>query len=125
MKNSKNKKLDFKNKNNFLLWILVVIVLVAAMNMFFSRPNIEQYDIGVFQEKLYAGKIKKEKLLIDWTEDAMLIHNKIRAFSPYPCMHTFLENKRIKIHCTKPLFLVDEKSLNVGEFYVYKNQIIV
>ena len=37
------------------------MVLVATMNMFFSSPNIEQYDIGVFQEKLNTGKIKDLK----------------------------------------------------------------
>ena len=45
----------------------------------------------------YAPKIDKKELYIDWHEDSLLLHNKIRAFSPYPCMYTYYKKVRFKI----------------------------
>ena len=45
----------------------------------------------------YAPKIKRGELQINWEEKSDLIYNKIRAFSPFPSMYTYLNGKRIKI----------------------------
>lgn len=42
----------------------------------------------------YAQKIKKDEALIDWRETAEALHNKIRAFIPWPiCETNYLENR--------------------------------
>jgi len=47
----------------------------------------------------YAAKIKKEDGKIDWSEPAEKILNRLRAFTPWPRVFTFLKGK------TKPLLL--------------------
>ncbi len=49
-------------------------------------------------ETVYAEKITKEELLIDFGKPAADIHNKIRAMADAPCCYTFLEGKRLKIY---------------------------
>ena len=44
-----------------------------------------------------APKIKKEDYIINWNQDASIVNNKIRAFSPYPGAYTLVDNKRLKI----------------------------
>jgi methionyl-tRNA formyltransferase len=45
----------------------------------------------------YAGMLKKEDGLINWSDGAMRLHNIIRGLQPWPAAHTFLDDKRIKI----------------------------
>jgi len=44
-----------------------------------------------------APLIKKEDGAIDWTSDARTIHNKIRAFIPWPLAYTQFEGKRVSL----------------------------
>lgn len=53
-----------------------------------------------------APKIEKEESLIQWTEAAKKIHNKIRAFTMGPGTYVMFQGKRLKIHKTK---LISEK----------------
>ena len=55
----------------------------------------------------YASKINKKELNINWSERVEDLHNKIRAFSPYPCMRTNYNNVRLKIIKSR---LVDDAS---------------
>ena len=48
-------------------------------------------------KKILAPKIKKEDLKIDWNNSSLDIHNKIRAFDPFPGAYCFLNEKRIKL----------------------------
>lgn len=48
----------------------------------------------------YASKIDKAEAQIDWSEAAMVIDRRIRAFNPFPCAFTSLEEQRIKIWCS-------------------------
>jgi methionyl-tRNA formyltransferase len=63
----------------------------------------------------YAAKIKKEDGRIDWSQPAVQIWNRIRAFTPWPGAFTFLETE------PKPQLLkvwrveVVERSGNAGE----------
>jgi len=50
----------------------------------------------------YADPIRKEEAAIDWTRDAMTIFNQVRALSPRPGAHTWLEGKRVKILRARP-----------------------
>jgi len=45
----------------------------------------------------YAPKIKKEQGRIDWSQNAVWIDRKVRAFTPWPSAFSYLEKKRIKI----------------------------
>tara|TARA_B100000427_G_scaffold245547_1_gene208565 strand:- start:2056 stop:2979 length:924 start_codon:yes stop_codon:yes gene_type:complete len=66
--------------------------------------SIRKYNDGTITPTLQdnklatlAPKIKKEDYIIDWNQDASIVNNKIRAFSPYPGAYTLINNKRIKI----------------------------
>lgn len=45
----------------------------------------------------YAGKIKKDDGLVSWKLTAREIHNRVRAFTPWPSVFFFFKGKRIKI----------------------------
>ena len=49
-------------------------------------------------EPIYAAKISKEELLVDFGKPAAVVHNKIRAMADAPCCYTFLDGKRLKIY---------------------------
>ena len=72
----------------------------------------------------YAPKISKEELLIDWTDSAEEIFHKIRAFSPYPCMYTIYDEKRIKITSSK-LFIKEYPLCDPGKIIVLENRLLV
>ncbi|SNR69410.1 methionyl-tRNA formyltransferase [Desulfurobacterium atlanticum] len=54
-------------------------------------------------EATYCGQIKKEDGLIDWSEPAKAIFNKIRAFTPWPSAFTYFNGKLLKIMKAKPV----------------------
>jgi methionyl-tRNA formyltransferase len=45
----------------------------------------------------FAPKINVQDCKINWSNPALMIHNKIRAFSPKPGAFTFYNNKRVKL----------------------------
>jgi len=46
----------------------------------------------------YAAKISNEECEINWTDENVAIHRRIRSLSPFPGAFTFLEGKRLKIY---------------------------
>lgn len=48
-----------------------------------------------------APKIEKEEALLDFSQPAIKIHNKVRAFTMGPGTYTVFQGKRLKIHKTK------------------------
>jgi methionyl-tRNA formyltransferase len=44
-----------------------------------------------------APKLRKEEALIDWSQPASVIHNRVRAFQLFPGSHTFLDGKRLAV----------------------------
>ncbi|MBC8346033.1 MAG: methionyl-tRNA formyltransferase [Candidatus Marinimicrobia bacterium] len=48
-----------------------------------------------------APKISKEMCKIDWSVSSKIIHNKVRALSPFPGAYTMMMGKRLKIFRTK------------------------
>ena len=73
----------------------------------------------------YAPKIKKEELKINWLEPSALIHNKVRAFHPFPSMYTCLNNKRVKILKSQKTNYRHEHSLEIGTAVVDNNKLLV
>lgn len=49
------------------------------------------------EDVTYAPMLKKEDGQIDWTQDAVSIEQRIRAFHPWPSAYTYLAGKRLKI----------------------------
>ena len=45
----------------------------------------------------YAKKISKQEAKIDWTQSAIELERKIRAFNPFPVTHTVINNINIRI----------------------------
>ena len=48
-------------------------------------------------QSTYAKKIDKAEALIDWSQPAIIIDQRIRAFSPFPAAYTEIEGLRVKI----------------------------
>jgi methionyl-tRNA formyltransferase len=48
----------------------------------------------------YAPMIKKEDGLLDFTQPAIVLERKVRAFNPWPGAYTFWKNQVLKIHRT-------------------------
>lgn len=77
-------------------------------------------------EKLatYVRKITKEDGLIDWNENALKIHNRVRALNPWPGTYTFLSGLMIKIIKTEFSVSPFEKWGLKGDFRVNPGKII-
>jgi methionyl-tRNA formyltransferase len=50
-----------------------------------------------------APKLTKKEAMIDWRQPATVIHNKIRAFMPFPGTYTLLDGKRLGIERAEPV----------------------
>jgi len=51
----------------------------------------------------YAPKLKKEDGHINWSETAIIVDRKVRAFTPWPSAFTFLDGRRLQVSRGKPL----------------------
>lgn len=56
------------------------------------RPSPQDHDHAT-----YAQLIKKEDGRVDWSKDASFIERQVRAFCPWPSVHFFYLEKRVKI----------------------------
>jgi len=59
----------------------------------------------------YAQKLTKEEGIIDWKDEVVKIHNKVRGLLPWPGAYTKFGSKTLKILKAEPL---DEKSNGPG-----------
>ena len=66
------------------------------------------------EEATHAPKVNKEDGILDWSESAFKIHNKVRGLKPWPACFTYINGVCIKITETR---ICDEKtdSENFGE----------
>lgn len=67
-------------------------------------------------EATYAPKITNEEALFDFNEEALKIHNKVRALNPEPGAYTLINDKRLKVWRTK-LINNDEVFAPVGTIF--------
>jgi len=51
----------------------------------------------------YAPKLKKEDGHINWSETAIIVDRKVRAFTPWPSAFTFFHGSRLQVSRGKPL----------------------
>ncbi|KUK83848.1 MULTISPECIES: methionyl-tRNA formyltransferase [Petrotoga] len=49
------------------------------------------------EEASYAEKITKEDLIVDFDNDTLKVHNKIRAYDPYPGVRSIYEKEEVKM----------------------------
>lgn len=70
-----------------------------------------------------ARKLKKEDGLIFWTQSALQIHNRIRAFTPWPGGFTTLNQK--KVYLRKTDALKESFSLQPGEILLRDREMFV
>ncbi|MAV64029.1 MAG: methionyl-tRNA formyltransferase [Candidatus Marinimicrobia bacterium] len=104
------------------LFMLETLELVLA-----GKNNLIEFSSSV---ESFAPKISKNELKINWEEQSLLIHNKIRAFSPYPCMHTYFKAVRVKIIKSSIEGLSssgfsDAYKRNPGQLYVHEKKLFV
>lgn len=53
----------------------------------------------------YASKLHKSEAQIDWSESAETIARKVRAFNPWPCTFTYLDDQMLKVWSAEPVAL--------------------
>jgi methionyl-tRNA formyltransferase len=51
----------------------------------------------------FAPMIRKEDGVIDWTQPALTIERRVRAFTPWPSAYTHLNGKLLKVHRANPI----------------------
>ena len=61
----------------------------------------------------FAPIIKKEDGRIDWTQPALMLERRVRAFNPWPSAYTHLRGKLVKIH--RASFVETNRHGNPGE----------
>jgi methionyl-tRNA formyltransferase len=68
--------------------------IIEALNHFNTLTPTPQNNI----QATYAAKIDKTEGAINWQNSATDIHQKIRAFNPWPIAYSTLHNQTIRIH---------------------------
>lgn len=108
-------------ENHTALEQRLAISSAALLKKYLAEPD--SYPTRPQSESLasYCGKIEKKDLLIDWSQPAEAIHNRIRAFSLEPGAITYLEGQSLKILETR---ILDPLATPRPGFFreVYKNQ---
>ncbi len=110
------KKHEIQKDDTYTTLYKKLAVLGGAMAPLVISDYLEGALTAIPQDESKAttcGKIEKNDGLIDWKNNtAKEIHNKIRAYTPWPSCFTTWENKRLKILAAS----VDESttSLNPG-----------
>lgn len=51
----------------------------------------------------YAPKIERAEARLDWTQPAIELERRVRAFQPTPCAYTELEGSNLRIHAAQAL----------------------
>ncbi|HBR29640.1 MAG TPA: methionyl-tRNA formyltransferase, partial [Firmicutes bacterium] len=54
------------------------------------------------QEANYVPKLTEKDFLLPWEESTLSLHNRIRAFSPFPGARTYLNGETLKIWAASP-----------------------
>ena len=50
----------------------------------------------------YAPMLKKSDGLLDWSQSAVSLHNRVRAFNPWPGTHTSLQGQALRVWKARP-----------------------
>ena len=98
----------------------LLIEVISKLETKRIYPNIQDESL-----KTLAPKIKKSDLKVCWNQPSNVIHNKIRAFDPYPGAYSFLNNRRIKLFESSE-YITDniDSSIEPGEIII-KNELLL
>ncbi|MFH1062330.1 MAG: methionyl-tRNA formyltransferase [Candidatus Omnitrophota bacterium] len=87
--------------------LLPKLAVLGAKALLESIEQIEKNQVKFVPQDpakvTVAGKLKKEHGLINWQDNAVSIHNKVRGLLPWPCAFTHYQGKLLKILKTKIL----------------------
>jgi len=98
-----------------------VLEFLNSFDQLILKPQNEE-------EASYAEKITKEDLIVDFKNDAIKVHNKIRAYDPYPGVRGLYEGEEVKVFGSNffPDLLTIENEEEPGTIiYIEKNGILV
>jgi methionyl-tRNA formyltransferase len=76
---------------------LLIVILPAYLAG--DLPPRSQPEEGI----TYAGRLRKEDGLLDWTRPAVELDRQLRAFTPWPGVFTFWRGQRLKVLEAKSL----------------------
>lgn len=62
----------------------------------------------------YAHKLDKAEAKLDWTQSAVALARKVRAFNPWPIAECELAGERLRVHAALPLSEAAARALGVG-----------
>ena len=71
----------------------------------------------------YAAKIDKAESLLDFSQSAVVLERKIRAFNPYPA--TYFEHNGERFKLLKTTVVANDKNLRIGEIWQGKHNLII
>ena len=99
--------------------------VLGAKSIIDALPKIINKTVKYIKQENSAATftkiIKKEMALIDWSDSAKDIYNKIRAFNPAPIAFCMLFNEPFKIHSAK----VVEGKGKPGEILCSKDELVI
>ncbi len=62
----------------------------------------------------YAPKVTKAEALIDWTEPAVQIDRRVRAFHPWPVAETRFAGEQLRVHAAIPIDVNGDETVAFG-----------
>ena len=81
---------------------------VEALGLIERKQAVYQHqDVS---QATAAPKLLKSEAHIDWLEPARTIHNKVRAFQPFPGTYTIIEGRRMAVITSEPVADTDQNS---------------
>jgi len=86
------------------LAVLSAVTMVKALHMMSKHQLIPEPQNHA--QATFSPKIKKSDGRINWSESAVVIERKIRAYYPWPGAYTFLPEHAIKHHSTGRLKVI-------------------
>ena len=115
---------EFEIQKNWQFYELYEEIKKSGVNLlkeFFSNANKYISNLKKQDDKkaTYCSKIKKEDGKLDFTKDALILHNMTKAFVRYPTAFCFYDNFMIKVF--KSEYLKSENNSNFGKILKVNN----
>ena len=115
---------EFEIQKNWQFYELYEEIKKSGVNLlkeFFSNANKYISNLKKQDDKkaTYCSKIKKEDGKLDFTKDALILHNMTKAFVRYPTAFCFYDNFMIKVF--KSEYLKSENNSNFGKILEVNN----
>lgn len=115
---------EFEIQKNWQFYELYEEIKKSGVNLlkeFFSDANKYISNLKKQDDKkaTYCSKIKKEDGKLDFTKDALTLHNMTKAFVRYPTVFCFYDNFMIKVF--KSEYLKSDNNSNFGKILEVNN----